>query len=358
MICPNCGAQLPDTAKMCFCCKTTIQAVQQAENKEIEKKEKLSGKGTKKLYVLLVAAIIAMAGLFYAYMVINGKWRLPFQKKTITYVNYTIFDYSYAVSDEWEGDGRLDADDRTYFRFKHGQYMISRTTISGPINEESRDAFIEGAEKNGENSFSKENIFYLNGRKAFFTSGILKIDNEKYKTRMLVTSYDGYMYVFTFGMEEKYFDEDLANDVLSHVNLPGFESYTLNQVGYAVPSEWKEDKQYEKGLRFKGDGYEFFAEKKKAENDILDENVQKKLVNYYMDTYGGGFYIKDAGYRDGYPALIISGIGSAKSGTCIVNIFIYQIDDYQYIFFINDSGTRSGSVKQTNAILDSIHIEK
>ena len=31
MICPNCGVQLPDTAKMCFCCETTIQAFQQTE---------------------------------------------------------------------------------------------------------------------------------------------------------------------------------------------------------------------------------------------------------------------------------------------------------------------------------------
>lgn len=160
MICPNCGAQLPDTAKMCFSCRSTIQNAQESERIEALNGEKRSGKGMKKLYVLLVSAVLLMAGLFYTYMVINGNWRLPFQKKDITYTDYKIFDFCYAVPDEWEGDGRLNADERTYFRFKYGQYMISREILSGPINEEARDSFLEGVEKK-EKVLGVKKIFFI-----------------------------------------------------------------------------------------------------------------------------------------------------------------------------------------------------
>ena len=36
MICPNCGQPLPDTAKICFCCKSIIQVENQINSLDAE----------------------------------------------------------------------------------------------------------------------------------------------------------------------------------------------------------------------------------------------------------------------------------------------------------------------------------
>lgn len=127
MICPNCGQPLPDTAKMCFSFRSKLQWEMQENNSHIESEKVVSTtKRMKKLYILLAVAVIAMIGLFYTYKVIKGDWRLPFQKKQIVYINQKIFDYSYSVSDEWEGDGKLDEKNMTVYTFKYGKYIVDR----------------------------------------------------------------------------------------------------------------------------------------------------------------------------------------------------------------------------------------
>ena len=356
MICPNCGAQLPDTAKMCFCCKTTFQIEQKAESKKLSKKENNLDKSNKKLYIVLVAAIIAMVGLSITYKVEKGEWRLPFQKQQINYVDYDIFDYRYSVSDEWKGDGRLNTNGATFFYFKNGQYMISRSAVGGVLTEAAQDATLKGMETSGE-PWSKEEIFYLDGRRAFYTSGYFTSDDgRRYKSRALITEYNGYLYHFNFAMEEKYFNSELAEEVLKHVKLPCLESYTLGEVGYAVPSAWKEDKQYEKGLRFKGDDYEFIANKSEILFKIEDEKGPENQKIYYSAILDGVLMTDDPVKVDGYPMLLVHGI--CDDNPLLVYVVIYQVNGYEYTFRIRFNGTEGNTSKEINSIINSIHLEK
>ena len=61
MVCPNCGQPLPDTAKMCYSCKTKFET--KAENKS-EEKPGLTPGG---IILAIIALIIAGYMLYWAF---------------------------------------------------------------------------------------------------------------------------------------------------------------------------------------------------------------------------------------------------------------------------------------------------
>ena len=364
MICPNCGQPLPDTAKMCFSCRSKLQWAVQNNNAPV-KSENVNSKtkGIKKLYILLAVAVIAMIGLFYAYKVVKGDWRLPFQKKQIVYINQKIFDYSYSVSDEWEGDGKLDEEDTTVYAFKNGKYIVQRLTFEDTLNDSIIESYIDGLSENAKTPWIREKTFYLDGRLSFITSGLFKADSITYKMKSLVTQYNGYLYTFTFAIEEKRYDSELADDVLSRIHLNGVKSYTYDNVSYSVPSKWKEDKQYEAGLHFKDTNYELTVSKRNTITSLENENAKMQLSSFYNLMYMGKNQISesileasDVTYFDGYPGMLIEGTYKVMYfEDHTIDIFIYQIDGTDYIFEF-DTNTTFGDLDDVKFIIESIHI--
>ena len=365
MICPNCGQPLPDTAKICFCCKSIIQVENQINSLDAEAENAISKpKGIKKLYVLLTVAVIAMIGLFYTYKVIKGDWRLPFQKKQIVYINQKIFDYSYSVSDEWEGDGKLDEKNMTVYTFKYGKYIVDRFAYDHTFSDEIVEICIDGLNETTESTWSKEKEFYLDGRRSFIANTTMKSGSQNVKAKALLTQYDGYIYRFTFCMNENRYDPELADEVLDHVHLNGVKTYTYDNVSYSVPSKWKEDKQYEAGLHFKDSNYELTVSKRNTITSLEDKNAKMQLSSFYNVSYMAKLQIYDfaleAGnvvYFDGYPGMLLEETYKVMYfEDHTIDIFIYQVDGTDYIFEF-DTNTTFGNLDDVKFIIESIHTD-
>lgn len=347
MICPDCGAPLPDTAKMCYCCKHTFETDVQTNTAEVSNDNNRLIKENKKLYILLTVAIVLIVGAFGLYKMMNRK---------ITYVSHEVFDYTYSVPDDWQGDGRLNIDETAYYYFDHGTFMVTRTEATGRLNEAEQEKYLATMESKTGASWSKEEIFYLNGAKSFYTDGYYSMsDGNQYKTRALITYFNGYSYQFSYAVLEKYYDSKIADEVLKQVTLPCMQSYTFDGVGYAVPSNWKEDKQYKKGLRFKSTDYEFVVDKKDIAISIEDENGPENQEKYYTDHYNGTLVHDNVLFIDGYPSLEIRGV--CEGNPSVLYLVIYQVNGHEYTFTIRINYTNGVSSRDVYNIIDSIHIE-
>ena len=218
------------------------------------------------------------------------------------------------------------------------------------------ESFIGGMNENSETPWNKGEIFYLDGRATIIANGYLQAETGLLKTQMLITQYDGYIYTFCLGMKEDLYDEDFVSDVFDHIHLGAMKTYSYDNVHYAVPSDWKEDKQYEAGLHFNGTDYEFMVSKRVSTGNVEDSIFKSSQAKFFSDEYGMSFEPKEEVYLIGCPGLLLEATyKEVMIEDHVRDIFIYQDNGYDYIFQIDIA--QFGDKKAARKIIESIHIE-
>jgi hypothetical protein len=384
--CPKCGTVIHyaegNTKVVCNICNSTFdipsditdqnaeywyrKGMEQAHKEIKEKADASNKKKIKALYIILAIVLVAIIGLTITLVVIKSKENKTAsvskektseantQAKPRKYKEYKIFDFSYSVPDDWEGDGKLDTNDTTQFSLDNGMYMIQRIYVGDRIeNENNKEDYVQGVERSTKSSWIVNDNFYLDGQISFIMEGKNIIDNDNFHMFYLVTQYNGYLYTFMMGTKEGC-EIDYVDELFDSVHLTAMNKYLTDNVEYYVPANWQIDSDYQDGLRFNGLDYGLVVEKIDAGRDITWQNDKAALVKAYSDSFDKAADSSRVFYQDDNPAITIQGSYLDGDLMMYVHVFVYQVDGYQYVFNVFTT-KEDAYIDDINNIFASIH---